>query len=426
MSVPELPIADLDRLPTPAYLYDLDEVRRCEARLRAALPDLARLYYSLKANPHPGVVGALHGAGWHAEVSSPGELAAALTAEVPPSDVLYTGPGKRDDDVAAAVGAGVRWFSVDSPYGLGQVAAAAARLGTRVRCLLRVNDNSPVPGQGLTMTGVASQFGADVDWVLAEPEQFTGGPAAPVAGLHLYMGSNLTGVDALLGQFRQAAGTARRLVAGTGLPLDVLDLGGGFGAPFARAGGPLPLDGLRERLTALLDEVFPDWREGRPEVAFESGRYLTATCGTLLTRVLDTKRSAGRRVLVLESGINHLGGMSGLRRLPPLRPDLVRPGEGPGNGSGTGTGGDPVDAIVAGPLCTPLDSLARTVGPDLAAAGPGDLVAIPNVGAYGLSASLVAFLGHPLPVEATVEGGRIADVSRLTLQRRAGTDPERV
>lgn len=414
----DLPDAELDRLPTPAYLYDLDEVRRCAARLRAALPAPAALYYSLKANPHPGVVGALHRAGWRAEVSSPGELAAALAAGVPPADVLYTGPGKRDTDVLAAVRAGVGWFSVDSPYGLGQVERTAARLGTGVRCLLRVNDDSPVGGQGLTMTGVASQFGADVDWVLAEPERFTGGPAAPVAGLHLYMGSNLASAEALLAQFTQAAGTARRLAARTGLPVDVLDLGGGFGAPFARTGQLVPLDGLRDRLAAVLDDTVPGWREGRPEVAFESGRYLTATCGTLLTRVLDAKRSAGRRVLVLESGINHLGGMSGLRRLPPLRPDLVR--------TRGRTPGEPVDAIVAGPLCTPLDSLARTVDPDLAAARPGDLVAVPNVGAYGLSASLVAFLGHPLPVEATVEGGRITDVSRLTLQRRAGPEPERV
>lgn len=412
-----LPAAVLDRLPTPAYVYDLDEVRRCQALLRAALPEPVRLYYSVKANPHPAVLRALHGAGWHAEVSSPGELTAALDAGLPPGHVLSTGPGRRDADVLEAVKAGVGWFSADSPYGLAQVAAAADRQGARVRCLLRVNDDSPVPGQGLTMTGVPSQFGADVDWVLAEPDRFTGGPAAPVAGLHLYMGSNLTGTEALLAQFGRAAGTARRL-ADAGIPVEVLDLGGGFGAPFARAGDVVELTGLRDRLAELLDRTFPRWRDGRPVVAFESGRYLTATCGTLLTRVLDAKRSFGRTVLVLESGINHLGGMSGLRRLPPLRPDLAVLA-GP-------AAGEPVDAIVAGPLCTPLDTLAWTVGPELAAAGPGDLVAVPNVGAYGLSASLVAFLGHPLPVEVVVEDGRVTDLSRLILQRRAGADPDKV
>jgi diaminopimelate decarboxylase len=409
-----VPAEVLDRLPTPAYVYDLDEVRRCQASLRAALPEPVRLYYSVKANPHPAVLRTLHRAGWHAEVSSPGELAAALDAGVPAGEVLYTGPGKRDADVLEAVKAGVGWFSADSPYGLEQVAAAAGGAGGEVRCLLRVNDESPVPGQGLTMTGVPSQFGADVGWLLAEPERFTGGTAAPVAGLHLYMGSNMSGEDALLAQFRRSVGTARRL-ADTGLPVEVLDLGGGFGAPFARAGDVDALRGLRDGLAALLDAEFPGWRSGHPVVAFESGRYLTATCGTLLTRVLDAKRSFGRTVLVLESGINHLGGMSGLRRLPPLRPTLVGPG-GPREG-------EPADAIVAGPLCTPLDTLAWTVGPDLAGAAPGDLVAVPNVGAYGLSASLVAFLGHPLPAEVVVEDGRVTGVSRLSLHRR---DPDEV
>lgn len=417
MSSPLDLAAGLAEVPTPAYVYDLDVVRRCQARLRAALPGPSRLYYSVKANPHPAILRTLHEAGWHAEVSSPGELTAALDAGVPPGHVLYTGPGKRDADVLDAVQAGVGWFSADSPYGLGQVAAAAAGQQARAYCLLRVNDDSPVPGQGLTMTGVPSQFGADVDWVLAEPGRFVGGAAAPVAGLHLYMGSNLTGADALLAQFTRAAGTARRLADATGTPVEVLDLGGGFGAPFARAGDVADLGTLRSALAELLDRTFPRWRQGRPVVAFESGRYLTATCGTLLTRVLDAKRSHGRTVLVLESGINHLGGMSGLRRLPPLRPDLV---------GATAAAGEPVSAIVAGPLCTPLDTLAWTVGADLAAAGPGDLVAVPNVGAYGLSASLVAFLGHPLPVEVVVEGGRITDVSRLTLHRRPGADPDRV
>src|SRR5262249_7536845 len=144
----------------------------------------------------------------------------------------------------------------------------------------------------------------------------------------------------------------------------------------------------------------------RPRVAFESGRYLTATCGTLLTRVLDVKASQDQHVLVLESGINHLGGMSGLRRLPPVVPSLSAIPEQP----------DAVGpAIVAGPLCTPLDSWAR--GVTVPRVGPGDLVCVPNVGAYGLSASLLAFLGHPAPLEVVVDGEEIRHTSRLIVHR---------
>ncbi|CAL9420871.1 L-glutamyl-[BtrI acyl-carrier protein] decarboxylase [Actinosynnema sp. ALI-1.44] len=394
---------------TPAYVYDLDEVDRSAALLRAALPSPSRLYYSLKANPHPLVVAALRAAGCHAEVCSPGELDVALAAGFSPEEVLYTGPGKRDAEVAGALRLGVRWFSVDSPHAIDQL----DRLSPGdARFLLRVNDSAPVPGQGLTMTGVASQFGADAQWVLARPELFGARDAATPAGFHLYMGTNLTDEDALVAQFTQAATTARKLADACGWDVEVLDLGGGFGAPFARAGDLPVFAGLAGRVADLLDSAFPGWRGGRPAVAFESGRYLVATAGRLLTRVLDAKVSHGTPVLVLESGINHLGGMSGLRRLPPMVPHL----------HADSPAGVLRGAIVAGPLCTPLDTWGR--GVDVVAARPGDVLAVPNVGAYGLYASLVAFLGHPLPVEVTVRSGRVLDVSALALRRERATDHE--
>ncbi|MFI5833400.1 alanine racemase [Micromonospora sp. NPDC051300] len=406
-------MADLP-FDTPAYRYDLAEVRANHATLRAALPTASRLYYSLKANPHPAVVAALHEAGCDAEICSPGELAAALRAGVPGDRMLYTGPGKRDAEVAGAIRAGVRWFSVDSPVALDQADRIAAAHGVELRCLLRVNDRMPNPGQGLTMTGVASQFGADVDWIEREPERFGSRPSAEVRGFHLYTGSNVDSVDALVAQFTTAAGTAHRLRDLLGVELDVLDLGGGFGAPFARPGANADLSGLAERVGEALDGLFPAWRDGAPTVAFESGRFLTATAGTLLTRVLDVKRSQGTPVVVLESGINHLGGMSGLRRLPPLVPAL-HPAD--------GRDGEPLGgAIVAGPLCTPLDTWARAATlPDVR---PGDVLAVPNVGAYGLSASLLAFLGHPAPVEVVCDGDRVVETSRLTLTRLPADDDQ--
>ncbi|MEU3574081.1 type III PLP-dependent enzyme [Kitasatospora sp. NPDC036755] len=408
-----VPPAVLAAVPTPAYLYDLAEVRRNHGRLRAALPEPTGLYYSLKANPHPALLAELRRCGARPEVCSTGELDAALAAGWPADQVLYTGPGKRDEEVADALDRGVRRFSVDSPHGIEQLDRLAAARGTAAECLLRINEDQPAPGQGLAMTGVASQFGADADWVLAEPSRFGGRPAARVVGLHLYMGSNIAQVRDLHAQFARSLGTARRIgeaLAPYGAELRVLDLGGGFGAPFAKAGAPLDLTALRPLLEELFDAEAPGWRTGAPELVFESGRYLVGTAGTLLTAVLDAKRSHGKEVVVLESGINHLGGMSGLRRLPPLAPHLVRARD-PHDGSER-------DTLVAGPLCTPLDTWSR--GAALPALRPGDLVAVPNVGAYGLYASLVAFLGHPLPVEAVVDSDRpeaAPELTRVTLTR---------
>lgn len=412
-----VPMTDLTDVPTPAYVYDVAEVRRNHDRLRSSLPENTGLYYSLKANPHPSLLGTLRERGARPEVCSTGELDAALAAGWDPADVLYTGPGKRDAEVLDALRLGVRLFSVDSPHAISQLDSLAASEGATARYLLRVNDDQPVPGQGLAMTGVASQFGADTGWVLAEPEQFASRPHAEMVGLHLYMGTNLAEVDALYGQFSRSLDTARRLgeaLAAHGVRLRILDLGGGFGAPFAKVGEAVDLTALRPRLEALFDQELPGWRDQAPEVAFESGRYLVGTAGTLMTAVLDVKRSQGKDIVVLESGINHLGGMSGMRRLPPLSPHLVHT-------AGPAAGKDVLDALVVGPLCTPLDTWARGAKlPDLA---PGDLVAVPNVGAYGLYASLIAFLGHPLPVEAVVDSdrpGSTPEVSRVALTRTAG------
>jgi diaminopimelate decarboxylase len=396
----------LAEVRTPAYVYDLDELRRSYDRLRRVVPEPSDLFYSLKANPHPSVVTTLRETGCRAEVCSPGELTAALNAGFATEHILYTGPGKRDRDVAAAVRAGVTWFSVDSPHGLDQVDRVAGGLGVTARCLLRVNDTTPVPGQGLTMTGVASQFGADADWILAQPARFASRARARLAGLHLYMGTNVVEEAPLIAQLAQSARTARQIVDGCGMDIEVLDLGGGFGAPFARHGAVPQYPDLADRVAEVLDDTFPGWRFGSPRVAFESGRYLAATCGSLLTRVLDVKTSRGQHVLVLESGINHLGGMSGLRRLPPVVPTLSVVPSAPDQVA---------PAIVAGPLCTPLDTWGH--GISAPAARPGDLLRVPNVGAYGLSASLLAFLGHPAPVEVVVEGDRIVHTSRLTLHR---------
>jgi diaminopimelate decarboxylase len=398
-------LAALGETSTPAYVYDLDGVREAHTRLRSALPAPSALYYSVKANPHPAVLAALCAAGCDAEVSSPGEVRAAVTAGYRPDRIIYTGPGKRRSDVVAALRAGVRWFSVDSPAALDLLSAAASAEGTVARALLRLNAGRPGAGHGLAMSGAPSAFGADLEWVLSEAHRFADRPAALVAGLHLYLATNLTDEAALAGQLIEAIAAAE-LAAASRSALTWVSLGGGFGAPYARAGTLPSFAGLSERLGPHLDRAFPGWRSGTPRLIFESGRYLTATCGSLLVRVLDVKESRGRTVLVLESGINHLGGAAGLRRVPPIRPEPV---------SGD-RAGEYREAILAGPLCTPLDVWSPSA--TVPAVRPGDLMRVPNVGAYGLSASLLAFLSHPAPAEVVIDHGEVVEVTRLETVRR--------
>jgi diaminopimelate decarboxylase len=390
-----------ERYGTPAYVYDLGDVRRAHADLRRGLPDEAVLYYSLKANPHPTVVAELLELGCRAEVSSLGEIRAALEAGADPAALLLTGPGKTEELVALALHLGLTRFSVDSPRDLERVESLAADRDLAVDTLLRVNADEPVPGAGLAMTGVSSQFGADASWVVREPGRFRG-----VSGLHFYMGTNLVSEDVLVRQFEVGLSLAEHLADVLG-ELDEVDLGGGFGAPFGRAGARPQLPGLAGRVAALLDERLPGWRRAAPQVAFESGRYLVAASGTLVSRVVDVKESKGEVFVVLDTGINHLGGMAGLRRIPRILPD-VAPVEDDGDA-------DRRESVLAGPLCTPLDVFGR--GSELPSLEPGELVTIPNVGAYGLTASLVAFLGFDPPAEVVLDGEEVVSASRLALGR---------
>ncbi|MGP3948529.1 type III PLP-dependent enzyme [Streptomyces sp. 7N604] len=391
----------LTALPTPAYVYELEAVRAAHEQLVAALPHPSTLFYSLKANPHPALVRELARLGCSAEISSRGELHAALQADVAPHRILYSGPGKRDDDVVAAARAGVRWFSVDSPRGLDQVRRAAEATSIPLHSLLRVHAATPLAGRGLAMAGGPTSLGADAEWIEGNPDCFRDG----IHGLHLFLGSNFTAEADLIRQFEVAIASARHLYDVLGLPLERLDLGGGFGAPFAQEGTLPSMPNLAKAVADLLDDAIPTWRDGRPEVVFESGRYLVSTCGTLLSQVLDVKESQGTPVVVLESGINHLGGMSGLRRIPWIVPHFDGPAERePGPGS-----------LVTGPLCSPLDCLAREA--DVGRLRPGDILRIPNTGAYGLTASLVGFLSHPQPLEIVTDGGRVVSTTRLAMTR---------
>ncbi|WP_316195238.1 MULTISPECIES: hypothetical protein [unclassified Bradyrhizobium] len=397
----------ISRFGSPAYVYELARVREAHSALRAALPQSSDLYYSLKANPHPAIASELARVGCWAEVSSLGEMKTALNAGFVPSRCLYTGPGKTEAEMRAALGLGRPLFSVDSPWDLAKLASASKAAGVQVDALLRINPDTAVPGMGLSMCGAPSPFGADTRWVLDNPAAFRTDSCVSVVGLHFYMGTNLPTTDLICRATSVALVTARELIA-RGFAFDIIDLGGGFGHPFGHASRRPDFPGLRTAMEAMLDDFLPMWRSGCPKIMFESGRYLTASAGHLLATVQDIKQSKGTTFVVLDSGVNHLGGMAGLRRVPNVGLDFA---------SIETSDERLLNANLVGPLCTPLDVLARgAILPDLT---PGDVIEIPNVGAYGLTASLLAFLSHDAPVEIVLDAGAIVDVSRLAIHRQS-------
>lgn len=390
---------------TPLYVYDLDQAVEARDSLYGALPAGVDVFYALKANPHPDVARALRtgdGPVCRAEISSVGELAAALTAGYTAGECLYTGPGKTDDELTEAIGLGVRMFSVESLTDLRHIGAVAERHGVEAQCLLRINSTTASAATSIRMMGRPSQFGIDSETLPELMPALTSVRGARVVGAHFFTMSNVIDEESLLAEYNHVLELAAQLKEDVGLPLEFLDIGGGFASPYAAPGERASYPKLRTELAALLDLHLPDWRAGAPHIACESGRYLVGGSGYLLCGVVNIKESRGKKFVILDAGINAVGGMAGIGRLLPVSVRL--------------DGQEPVEhASLVGPLCTPGDTLGRDA--NVPALEMGDVIVVPNVGAYGLSASLLGFLSRPAPVEVVLRGGAVVSATRLAYQR---------
>lgn len=388
---------------TPCYLYDADEIEARSRELQSVFPaGVSRLFFSFKSNPLPSVAAVLRDTGCRADLTSPGEVTAALEAGFDLSQALYGGPGKGTAELTEAISAGLRHFSVESNGDLAHLAEAAENLATPVKALLRINPLS-APKAKLAMSGVASPFGFEEDVLRATGRETLAlaGEWVSVAGIHLYWGTQIGDPEALLASFTRTVVMAGELSGTLGFPLEILNLGGGFPWPYAHHGRGPDLTPLRDGLAALRAASGPA-REA--EWWFESGRHLVASSGTLLTRVMEIKRSKDEKdFLLLDTGIHHLGGMTGLGRIPRFSIDFEVP---PARAENPG-----ILVDVVGQLCTPLDCIGKKI--TLPRVEPGDLLAIPNTGAYGLTASVTGFLSRPSPSEVVHRGEKILSSHRL-------------
>ena len=390
----------LERYGSPLYVYDLEEAERRAKALFELLPKSAKLLYALKANPIADVCATLQAAGCRVEIASVAELKIALEAGFVPNEILCSGPGKTVAIVRDALHAGVTHFSCDSWYDLERLSAATSAAKRTASALLRIH-LSDKAAAAAGVGAMQSHFGAEptelVDGGATRLAQLRG---VELAGIHVYSGTQIQSPEKLAGTFEHAIHVAEGIVR-SGVPLGVLDLGGGFPWPWATSDVPADLSGLRAELERVngLRRLTAD-----AELWFESGRYLVSSCGTLLATVLDVKVfEAGKTHVILDTGMIHLGGMAGLGRIHRAVASVEPLGEARSETR------DPAD--VMGPTDSPLDCIAR--GAQMPPLQPGDSVAIPNVGAYGLTASLVAFASRQSPTEVCCRGNSVVAAYRL-------------
>jgi diaminopimelate decarboxylase len=366
---------------TPLFVYNVAKV--------AAQVDIFRrhfrgvnLHYAIKANTYAPLLKHVAKLVDGLDVASAGEMAAALASGTDAREISFAGPGKRDDELGAAIAAGVT-LNLESEGEAERALAIGRAAGRTPRLAVRVNPDFEIKGSGMRMGGGAKPFGVDAARVPALVRRLIDA-GAQWRGFHIFAGSQALAADALIDAQRATVALAPELAEAVGATPPLVNLGGGFGIPYFATESPII---VREVGDALAETL-----RNRPDIlaesgfAIELGRWLVGEAGVYLTRIVDRKESHGKTFLVTDGGMHHQLAASGnfgqvVRRNYPvaIASRFGAPAE--------------EEASIVGCLCTPLDRLADDVM--LPRAEVGDLVALFLAGAYGLSASPAAFLGHP-------------------------------
>ena len=386
---------------TPFYIYDLATVQRRYRELTTALPPQVRVYYAIKANPSLRLVQELTALGAGMEIASTGELAVAERLGISGDRVLFTGPAKTDDELAASVRYGLRTINVESLGEAQRLAALSARLGKRQPILLRVNARFEVhdADAAVQLGGGSQKFGVDEEQLDDVLPQILKLRHLDLQGVHVFAATGVLESSLLVEYTRHVFDLVRRLEQDYRRCFPVVDLGGGLGVDYRTFPGR-DLD-LGHYASSLRD-LIAAFGFGDKEIALELGRYLVGEAGTYVVRVLDVKHSRGTDYALVDGGTNHFRRPVAVRQDHPVT--LLLPATGSESGTGAvveGHRGPPRTYAIGGPLCTSIDVIARAaLLPPLRA---GDLLALHKAGAYGLTMSSLAFLSHAWPAEYLLE-----------------------
>jgi diaminopimelate decarboxylase len=368
--------------------------------LQAVLPPRVELAYAVKANPALAVVDHLGRVGLGADVASGGELATVRRAEIAGDRVVMTGPGKRDEELRAAVEARVRAVTVESPGELGRLEAIAAEAGRVQPVLLRaaVSERARLERVRLVGDDGAGKFGMDAADLLVSARRAAASPYLELLGLHAFGASNVLDAAGLVEHVAGTVATARHLAESTGISLRLIDAGGGLGIPYEPHQESLDLVSLGRGLREIVASWAADPLLRAARLLLEPGRFLVGPAGAYMARVVDRKTVDGTLVVILDGGVHHLLRPALVGQEHRIRSMSVR--------AETMVGGRALPVTVAGSLCSGLDVFSQSAV--LSPPEVGDLLAVLDVGAYGFTESMPLFLSHPIPAEVAVRGGQAA------------------
>lgn len=375
---------------TPTYVYSSEHILARYRRLREAFAGVDLLVaYSVKANGNLAVLNRLATAGSGADIVSAGELERCLAAGIPAARVVFAGVGKTVPEMETALRAGIHAFNVESGDELDVLADTAGRLGVQAPVALRVNADilAPTPheytrtGHAATKFGVPMAEAADL-YRFAEDH-----PHVRVRGIDVHIGSQIVDPAPYRTALVEVLGLVDRL-AGDGIQLEFVDLGGGYGVPYG-------LDDPEIVVEDLAAAVVPELSARGLRLILEPGRFIVGDAGVLLTTVLYVKRAGDKIFVITDGGMTELLRPSHYGGYHRIEPVVER------------VGADVVRADVVGPICENGDFLARDR--EIPLPEPGDVLAVRTAGAYGFTMAS-NYNGRRRPAEVLVERGAVHEV----------------
>jgi len=387
--VDDVPLdAIADAVGTPTYVYSTRHIAQRYRALEAAVSGRpTKICYAVKANGSLAVLRHLQRLGAGADIVSVGEMKRAMAAGIAPSDIVFSGVGKTDEELDAAIEAGLRSINAESAEEVHRIEARAIALGKRANVTLRVNPDVDPNTHPYLATGMQeAKFGISMDEAAALARKVHATEGLVMEGIGCHIGSQIADVTPFVDSFARLRALATGLRE-DGVKLGHIDLGGGFGIAYREDESELDIAAWGKAVVDASADL-------DVELMIEPGRYLVGQAGVLLTRVVGNKRSPTKGFMIIDAAMNDL-----------LRPALYQayhaivPVSQPAADAQVST----VDVV--GPVCESGDFLG--LARPMANASTGDLLAVLSSGAYGMSMAST-YNSRPIPTEVLVDGDRWA------------------
>lgn len=345
---------------TPLYIYDFDAMKEQFETLKEAFRGRKSiLAYAVKANSNLSVIKHFASLGSGADCVSIGEVRRALMAGVPAYKILFSGVGKRDDEIREAIASDILYINVESEEELERVEMVARELDKKARISVRVNPNIDPKTHPYISTGLHdNKFGVEINAAKRMYIRSKNSDFLDAVGIHFHIGSQLTELEPIYEAAVIVADLMRSLSA-IDINLKFFDIGGGLGVRYNDETTITPYDYAQAILGAIkgLDVT----------IICEPGRFLTANAGYFLTKVLYEKQNGQKRFVVVDGAMNDL-----------IRPSLYKAYH---RIEAVGKAGECTSVDVVGPVCESGDFLAKDY--PLPKMEHDDLLVVHSAGAYG-------------------------------------------